>query len=186
MNLLFWRPRLASGYREANEEFPLPVQIPETGRYLPPVAGDSIPRQIQIPGIGTASAYADGDAFGTLFFIPTLFRPEKRSGVIVKALLVDKDDEGLQVDLVFFSREITGTTDNSAFNPSDADMHSWEGTLSVSTFYNWSGNQGGQQIDNRLWVQSETTGIWCQCVARGALNIAAGALPWLKLTVVPN
>lgn len=187
MNLLFWKPRTESKYQEVSEEHPLPVSIPENGQVLPPVAGQAITRRILIPGIGTASAYTDGDAFGTTFFIPSLFRPEKRSGVAVKVLLCDKDDEGFQVDLNFFSRAITATTDNSPFTPNDIDLaDAWEGTISVSNFYNWAVNQGGQNVDSRLWLNSETTGIWCQCTARGALNIAAGAEPWIKLTVVPN
>lgn len=129
---------------------------------------------VMVPGIGTAAAYADGDALGTKFQFTNVFRAPKYSGVIVSALYYDLDDEGLGVDLHLFKADFTSGTDNSAFAPSDADLLNWVGTISFGTsdFFNLGSNQVGQKLALGLGINGASSTLYCQAVARGALNIA--------------
>lgn len=202
MNLIFWRkthdiaPENARGVA-ATEDTPFPVRpiqnedddplrINIKNAYMPPVAGQTILREYEIPGIGTGSAYADGEAFGTAFTLHDLFRPGKNSGTIVGAYLQDIDDEGLQVDIPLFVRSIAGTTDNNAFAPSDVELQSCRGVVSITEFFNWSSNQFGQATNLGIWIKAESPNLYTQCVIRGAANIAAGAIPRIGLIVVPD
>lgn len=132
---------------------------------------------VTIPGIGTAAAYASGDAFGTSFrfAVPPM-------GIIANAVFIDLDDEGVNKELVLFSRAFTATADNSAFAVSDADLVNCVGVLSVDTWYNFGNNQLG--IATPMMAYEAQTGyLWCQIVTRGADNIAAGSIPIVYLMV---
>lgn len=203
MGLLFWRKTHDLGEPNesvavvATEDNPLPVR-PSLGDdddplkvkveqdYLPPVAGQTITRIYDIPGIGTGAVYADGEAFGTAFTIHDVFRAEKGSGVVVGAFLLDFDDEGIQVDIPLFTQPLAGTADNSAFAPTDVELATCRGVVSITSFYNWNVNQFGQATNVGLWLYAGGTNLYTQCVIRGAANIAAGAIPRIGIVVVPD
>lgn len=127
---------------------------------------------VRVPGVGAGAAYAAGDAFGTMFsfFVPVT------GATISEVTFLDYDDEGLRKDFVLFEKEFTGTADNAAFNPSDADLRSALGVVSVDVWYNFSANQIG--VANPAKPISSPRGqVWCQIVTQGADNIAAGSVP---------
>lgn len=203
MSLLFWRKTRDIAPENARseavtEEAPLPVRAYpnnddepavvklDKDTIQPPIAGQTITRLVQVPGIGTGAAYADGEAFGTLITWHNVFRSEKLSGTIVGAFLLDLDDEGIQIDIPLFVRSITATTDNNAFAPSDDDLMALRAVVSISSFYNWSSNQFGQASNLGVWINGESPNLYSQLVVRGAANIAAGAVPWVGLVVVPD
>ncbi|MCK9602593.1 MAG: hypothetical protein M0R06_26335 [Sphaerochaeta sp.] len=163
---------------------PLPVEL--HGLLLPPVAGRTITRLVKVPGITADAAHADGDALGTMITFPDVFRAERCSGVIVGAFILDLDNEGLQVDLPIFTRAFTATADDSAFTPSDTDMLACRAVLEIYTFSNWGANQFGRWVDNPIWINGESVNLYTQVVARGAINIAAGADPYVGIVVVPD
>lgn len=208
MSILFWRKTQDTGqYRpdgkaqvapiEVDENNPLPVRIYPSEQddspgqpvslptVMPPQAGMSVTYRVQIPGIGTASAYTAADAFGTLVTLSDVFRSEKRAGNIVQVVFYDLDDEGLQKDLIFYERPVTTTADNDAYAPSDADLLYCVGVLSLTTYVNLSSNQIGVWTGN---VRSRSTdnNLYVRLVTQGADNIAAGSIPWLAITVIPD
>lgn len=207
-SLLFWRKTRDTGeYRpdgiaqtkvvEVSRDEPLPVQLvhPEDSDYplveikgseMPPVAGRTITRLVQVPGIGTGSAYAAGDAFGTLITFSDVFRTEKCSGTIVSAFFIDLDDEGIQKDVPIYIAPITATTDNSAAAPSDTDVLLCRGHFSISTFLNLGNNQIGTLTNIGLWVSGSDPNLYTQLVTQGADNIAASNIPWIGIVVVPD
>lgn len=203
MSLIFWRktrdtPVSANPESVAvTEDTPLPVRLlanedDDAPRvqldqpYLPPVAGVTLERLVQIPGIGTASIYAAGDAFGTLITWHNVFRAEKCSGTIVGAYLIDLDDEGIQVDIPIWIRSFTTTADNSAFAPTDADVLGCRAVISITGFSNWNANQFGQYEGSPRWVRGESPHLYTQAVVQGTPTIAAGAVPWLGILIVPD
>jgi hypothetical protein len=163
---------------------PLPVSI--YGDLMPAVAGRTVTRVMQVPGVGTGAAYEAGDAFGTLMTFQDVFRPEKCSGVIVSAFLIDLDDEGLQKDVVVFEKNVTGVADNAAFAPTDLDMLSCRGAFSITSFVNLGSNQIGTANNINLWMTSSDQHLRVWLVTQGADNIAAGSVPWIGLVVVPD
>ena len=162
---------------------PLPVVVTGDVTLTPAATPDLVAVTKQVPGIATGAAYADGEALGTLIAFNDLLRPSKRSGRLEAALYYDLDDEGLQVDLHFFSRSITSGTDNSAYNPSDVDMQAYLGTVSFMSFYNLGSNQLSSVYSIDMPLVSDSTTVYAQAVARGALNIAADNIPVFKILV---
>lgn len=138
----------------------------------------SYSQQIQVPGIGTGSAYAADDAFGTAF---ELLVPNE--GTISHVYFLDFDDEGIQKDVVFFRKSFTGTADNSAFAVSDADLRNCIGVAKIITFVNFANNQVGYATPSLSYVLP-TGRLYCQIVTRGADNIAAGVIPEIFVVVV--
>jgi hypothetical protein len=131
-----------------------------------------------VPGIGTAAAYASGDAFGTKFFFDV-----PREGVITQFVFLDYDDEGITKELVLFNADFTATADNSAFAPSDDDLAKCMGVISIDVFYNFDSNQVGIAVP-AFSYNLPSGRFYAQFVTRGADNIAAGSIPEFLITVI--
>lgn len=133
---------------------------------------------IQIPGIGTAAAYASGDAFGTGFWVPC---PPK--GFIDALTFIDLDNEGIAKTIVLFDVAVTTSADNAAFTPIKADLliRSRQINLSSSDYVTFASNQMATVTGIRLpYNAPDARGLWCRLVTRGADNIAAGAIPLIS------
>lgn len=188
--------RGVAGDGEVNEQHPLPIQLAwrregdddwsaVDGASPLPVAVGGIALfstklavvRTPIPGIGTGSAYTSGDAFGTKF---TLAVPNE--GTIASVIFRDYDDEGLGKEIVLFSENFTQTTDNDAFAPTDIDLVSCIGVISIVSFYNFSANQVGMATPALYYVAPKGL-LYGQVVTRGADNIAAGAIPDFTLVI---
>lgn len=171
------------------DDNPLPVTMGSDsadGAGLPPVAGRSVWRKVVIPGIGTGAAYADKDQMGTLITFPSVFRTGHLTGLLHTALYFDLDDEGLQLDLHFFRGSVTPAADNSAFAISDADALLWIGSVQFTSFYDFNTSQVSQVPNVGLVVESNDTNLYALAQARGAQNIAAGALPQVAAGILPD
>lgn len=137
---------------------------------------------IRIPGIGTGSAYAAADAFGTAFALQGL--PTR--GTISTVVFLDHDDEGINKDLVLFQAEFTGTADNSAFAVSDDDLRNVVGVIRIANWFNFGSNQVGMSTPALYYStrpESAST-MYGQFVTRGTDNIAAANIPEFFFTVV--
>lgn len=134
---------------------------------------------IEITGIGTGVAYADGDAFGTGITIPL-----PAHGVITEVEFLDLDDEGSGLELALFANPLAAVpVNNDPFAPTDADMASYRGHINVasSDFANWSVNRGGTSyIPDKQFVSvgGILVGYW---IAKGTPNIAASNIPRFRL-----
>jgi hypothetical protein len=204
MSLLFWRkPNPLNNNNvepvETSTTNPFPVQIVQNdeteqdvvpvevkGAYLPLVPGNTVTRKVEVPGVGAAAIYASGDAFGTLIKFSDVFRAGKNSGTIVKAIFYDLDDEGVAIDMPLYSQPITITADNSANAATDQDSLSCVGVVQIGTFFDLGGQQIGQADNLPMWVQSTGVDLWTQLIVRGSPTIAAGSVPSVSLTVVPD
>lgn len=133
--------------------------------------------RVTVPGIGTAAAYATGDAFGTKFAIDV---PE--DGTITNVMFLDYDDEGIDKELLLFSEDFAPTADNAAFAVSDADLSKCVGPIPITRWLNYANNQVGYATP-ALSYHAPTGKLYGQLVTRGADNIAAGAIPDLLLVV---
>jgi len=136
---------------------------------------------IAVPGITTGAAHAAGDALGISFIIPV-----PRSGIIQTAILYDLDDEGIETDLVLFSKPFTGTADDAAFDVSDVDLPNSIGTITWSTFKNFASNQVSTAAALGLAYVAPEKLVYCQMVTRGAPNIAAANIPLVSLIILAD
>lgn len=136
---------------------------------------------VTIPGIGAAVAYVSGDALGLAF---TMKVPQ--SGIIHAAVFIDRDDEGIETDLVLFSKPFTATADNAEFTVSDADFENFIGTITFATWKNFALNQVSTAGAMGLAYVAPDRIIHVQAVTRGAPNIAAGAEPQVRLIILSD
>lgn len=177
MSLLSWWSDRNNRPRNVSENEPLPVQV------IGPVAatGLTVTRTFELPG-QTAAAYAAGDAIGTLFEVPSVTRDGVRTAILHSAILYDRSDQGVAVNVVLYGEKPVGTVaDNAAFGVSDADLLKAVGGLTFSTFQDFSGNQLATLSGLGLAFETVGTSLYGQAVATGALTTAAGALFWLRL-----
>ena len=180
MSLIFFRNKGNTSNVQAGHQDPLPVAvIQQSGE--PDIVTTSrvyLTPSVTIPGIGTAAAYAAGDAFGTKFSfnVPV-------EGTISNVVFIDYDDEGIRKDLVLFGADFTATADNSAFNVSDADLKQALPVITIDLFYNFGANQLGQATP-ALSFRAPSRRLYCQLITQGADNIAAGSIPELYLVIV--
>lgn len=133
----------------------------------------------QIPEIGKAAAYASGDAFGGKFTYPA-----PKAGIIETAIMLDLDDEGIETELWLFDRDFVATADNSAFAPSDMDLRKLVAVISIVNFANAGNNQVGIANNLGLPYHAPEGKLYCQCVTRGAPNIAADNDPLVALRII--
>ena len=134
---------------------------------------------VPIPGIGTAAAYAAGDAFGAKFTFDV-----PRGGVIEAAIMLDLDDEGIETELWLFDQDFTATADNSAFAPTDMDLLKLVAVISITNFADAANNRVGINNGMGLPYAAPTGKLYCQCVTRGAPTIAADNIPLLALRII--
>ncbi len=143
------------------------AQISETDIFIP-------------PGIGTGAAYASLDAIGKPFWIAV-----PKNGVIYTARYFDRDDEGLQVDLILFRSMISMPTDNNALTLSNEENEQVLGRIEFnSTFSDFANNQYTQRGPLGIAYTAPAGKIVGQIQAKGALNIAAGELPRFQLAIL--
>lgn len=118
--------------------------------------------------VGTA-LYASGDALGSRFVIPNVVSADGGSAVLESVVVIDKDDEGVQIDFPLFTRVFTATADNAAFAVSDVDLESCIGVVSVSNYSDFANNQIGTARGLGLaFTIPEGRDLHCQAVVRGA------------------
>lgn len=136
---------------------------------------------VTIPGIGTAAAYATGQAFGTKFTIDVPL-----SGIIHTAIYLDKDLESIECDLILFTRDFAGTADKSAFAPTDTELQDFLSTITFATFKAFSVNSVSTASALGIAYVAPERKLYCQMVTRGTPNIAAGNLPMVALTILSD
>ncbi len=136
---------------------------------------------IQIPGIGTGSAYQTGDCFGTQFAIKV-----PKQGRLNGAIFFDLDDEGLQTDLEIFSAPIVQVADNSAYAPTDAEILALITELQFFAFDDHGTSQTSEVKNFGKDYVCPSGEFRIQAVARGAQNIAAGNLPKVQLFILSD
>lgn len=172
-------------YIEASNEEPYPVKL------MPNAGPLHVGGTVRIGPFGptdivTGAAYADLDAMGvTPFLVSGGPHAVPRSGVIQSAIYIDRDDEGLQIDLWLFTAQVGNQTDNSAFVVSDADLTRVIDVIQFSSFRD--ANTGQVSVVNGIGTAYELQpgeNMYGLLQARGALNIAAGALPLFNIKIL--
>lgn len=133
---------------------------------------------IQIPGIGTGSAYEATDCMGTIFMVevPT-------SGEIVSATFWDLDDEGLQTDFEIFKHEPRQTADNSNWAPTDEDLLKLVTELAFFAFDDHGGGRTSELKNIGKGYTAPEGKFYIQAIARGAQDIAALNIPRFQLQI---
>ena len=130
-----------------------------------------------IPNLTLGGAYTANDAFGGMFVIDV-----PKFGTITDLIFYDRDDEGLNKDLVLFSRSFTPTANDAAIALLDDELRHIITIVRVTTWIDLLDNQIGIATPARSYV-APTGRLWGQWVTRGADNIASGSEPYFSMVI---
>ena len=126
------------------------------------------------PAVDT-SAYSDGDLIGTAeIALPLAVRADglkEASGIIQAVIVTDLADQGADLDVYFFDKELTNTTfsDNDAWDVSDVDLLTLIGVANITDWRSLSDNSNGQLFNIGLpfVLPSDSTTLYVVLVSRG-------------------
>ena len=134
-----------------------------------------------VPGVGAAVLYTANDAFGILHRVQV-----PKSGIIQSVRFYDKDDEGLNMELLLF-RELPGAqTDNAAIAVADIDLPLIEASILIDTWRDLLDNQVGIEDALDIAYTAPNGELWAQWVSRGGPTIAAAAMPEWGMTILAD
>lgn len=131
------------------------------------------------------SAYADGDAIDGLQTLSQALREALLSGRIDTVTVIDQAKQSPALELYFFESQVTGGTDNAAYNPSDANIAECLAVVKVvAGDYNTTSAQAVATVKPDFAVQAASGDgtLYMQIVSGGAPTF--GAATELKLRVV--
>ena len=133
-------------------------------------------------GLGTAAIYADLDAMGARAVAVSV----PASGALQGALMVDRDNEGLGLDMWIFNEKPADVTDNSALVVSDADLANVLDVVAFNSFKD--ANTGQVSIVSGIGTPYTAPDgvLWCLFQSRGAPTIAGGAEPQFRLRILAD
>lgn len=124
--------------------------------------------------------YASGDALGEKNSFPNV--PEH--GTIMSVTVIDRDSEIVNLDIVFFTADIAGTTDNAAFAPTDAELSTCLGAVLVDTWKTFSDNSLGVETNIALPYWAPRGTLYFQCVTRGTPTYTATTDVLVSISIV--
>lgn len=130
------------------------------------------------PTVDTGGAYASGDLIGGKLTFTNALRPTAGSGYLVSVAIADKAAQAVDLDLVLFRQDPTGTTftDQAAFDPADADLGKVITVVNFGSSSRFAYNDNGTKFVGSLAIplQGLTSANLTQGTIYGAL-VARGA-----------
>lgn len=125
----------------------------------------------------TAGAYSANDAVGGLltFTDAAMLGGGGNGAVLDSVTIIDRAKQSIQLDLVLFDRTFTATTDNDAFDPTDADLANAIGAVKIVDWFAFNDNSMGVKTGIGLPIELADAGssLFGQLVTRGTPTYAA-------------
>lgn len=132
--------------------------------------GGYIVTQTIAPPVTASSAYASGNAVGTLMLMPTATRETGGSALVQSALVYSKSAQTAQVDLFLFKSNPTASTcaDKTAFSLAAADFDKVVGVIHVTDWTSAGTPSVGQGQTQALpFALASGTAMYACAVTRG-------------------
>lgn len=131
------------------------------------------------------SAYASGDLLSDRVEVSicSLLAGEKLQGEVIGITLLDKDDEGAAIDLIFLDSDVSLGTINSAPTLSDANAQAVFGAVSVTSYTDLGGCRVANPYHEPLPFESADGSIYVAAIVRGAPTYTAATDLRLKLLI---
>jgi hypothetical protein len=141
-----------------------------------------------VPTIET-SAYASGDVIGEKLSLSDAARSLVSTGIISSVVIVDKDSEAVDIDVVFFDANPAAFgNDNAAFDPTDADVANIVCVVSVTDYYTFNDNSVGiaQNVNCPFDLGSTNTTLYAALVSRGTPTYTAATDLTLRVGILQD
>lgn len=177
---------LKVGLEDVDGFNPVPVSLVDIGELKEALArlepGAQVTVSIEIPGIAAGDALDANDAIGIKFFLPA-----PKVGAIMSATLIDPDDDTLALTAHLFERNFVAAASDAAFTIAPGDMTHWITSITFDTpivdLIQGKVSRKASSEPEGDYYEAPEGGFWIQCSTTGVPNIAAGAMPILKLRI---
>lgn len=118
--------------------------------------------------VADTNIYADNDLLAVPQEITGVGHKTGARVVLESAVLLDKDDQGTEVELIFMNANGSLGTINGALNPTDAVAATILGTVGIATYADLINSQIATLKDIRLPLQlaAGSTSLWIAAVVR--------------------
>jgi len=145
---------------------------------------------IPVTLVTDTGAYADNDVLVVAQEITNVFRVPTGRAIIQSLVLIDLSDQAQDIDILFFSENVTLGTINSAVTISDADAAKYLGAVQVvaADYVDLVNSQSATKSGVGLVIEAaaNSTSLWVAAVLRsGTPTYAADALR-LKLGLLKD
>ena len=161
----------------------LPVSA--TANAIPVKALDDV---ITIDATPDTNALAEGDVAFATQEVANFSTGANITSILQSVTVIDVDDQGIGIDLIFFNDNTTLGTENSAPDIDDTEAQTIIGRVQVGagSFYDLGANRVACVYGIGLPMKAGTGGsIWMAGIARGAPTYASGHLQ-IKLGILRN
>lgn len=161
----------------------LPVSA--TANAIPVKALDDV---ITIDATVDTNAYAEGDVAFATQEVAGFSTAADITSILQSVVVIDPDDQGIGIDLIFFNANTTLGTENSAPDLDDTEVLTVIGRVQVGagSFYDLGANRVACVYGIGLPMKAGTGGsVWMAGIARGAPTYAGGHI-YIKLGVLRN
>lgn len=161
----------------------LPVSA--TANAIPVKALDDV---ITIDATPDTNALAEGDVAFATQEVANFSTGANITSILQSVTVIDVDDQGIGIDLIFFNDNTTLGTENSAPDIDDTEAQTIIGRVQVGagSFYDLGANRVACVYGIGLPMKAGTSGsIWMAGIARGAPTYAGGHL-YIKLGILRN
>lgn len=132
------------------------------------------------------SAYADNDVLAAPQEVTGFFRVSGGRARLQSVVLLDEDDQGQDIDLIFLNADGSLGAENAAFGPTDAVARTVVGTLSiVAADYCDAGNSmiASGEVNMLMEAAAASTSVWVGAVVRSGTPTYTASGIRLKLGV---
>jgi len=154
------------GYSTSGNSF-APVNVTSSGALT--VAGIIYLDQTRIsvtPTVSTTPAYTAKDAVGGKLTFSNAARTSGGSITIQTAVVIDNSQQMPSLELVLFDRDFTASTDNAAFDPTDADLANIVGVVKIGDWSDFNDNAVAMRTGIGLSAKLNGTALYGQLVTR--------------------
>jgi hypothetical protein len=147
-----------------------------------------VPRLLEVTLTLDTSAYADGDVLADTQPILRALRAENSVSKLDSLVLLDEDDQGVALDLVFFSANVSLGTENAAPSITDANARNQLGFVKIATtdYIDLGGCRIATKtnIDLPLKSAAGTTTLYVAAITRGGTPTYTASGIKLRLFVI--
>jgi hypothetical protein len=130
--------------------------------------------RLSVTPVVNTTQYTAGDAVGGEMTFSGAARFSGGGGTVVGLTVVDKSQQQPTLELVLFNQDFTGTTNNSPFDPSDADLANVVGVIQLAAWYDFNDNSVGYASCSLPFVCA-TTELRGQLVTRSAPTLISSS-----------
>lgn len=132
------------------------------------------------------SIYADGDVLADTQLVNAVTRGVDKNGILRSIVVVDKDDQKIAMDLIFFSANVSLGTENAAPSISDTNAANILGRVNIATgdYVDLGGvSVGFKAISDGMLIKpvTATDDIYVAAITRGGTPTYTAAGLTLRL-----